>query len=52
MMGLHEFHMRIHEINALKVGEMIDLINCLSVYRGAAKWKRKKLTYDQIMMLR
>lgn len=52
MMGLHEFHMRIHEINALKVGEMIDLINCLSVYRGAAKYKKHKMTYDEVMRMR
>lgn len=39
------------EIDLMKYGEMIDLLNCLSIYQGAAKPK-KKMTYDQIMMLR
>lgn len=51
MVGTHEFNMSLREIKSLKVGEMVDLINCLSVYRGAARYKTK-LTYDQIMQLR
>lgn len=51
VLGAHELHLNISEIYALKVGEMVDLINCLAVYKGTAKFK-KKLTYDQIMQLR
>lgn len=52
MIGTHEFHMCIDDINSLRLGELIDMINALSVYKGAAKYKKKPLTYDQIMMLR
>ena len=52
MMGTHEFHLSLREINAMRFGEMVDMINCLSVYTGTAKFKQSKLTYDQIMQLR
>lgn len=52
MIGAHEFHLSVTDVNLMKVGEMVDLINHLSVYKGTAKFKKKKLTYDQIMMLR
>ena len=52
MVGTHEFHLSIREIHALRFREMIDMLNYLSVYQGAAKWKKKILTYDQIMQLR
>lgn len=52
MIGTHEFHLSIDEINALLFGEMIDMINCLSVYKGAAKYKKHKMTYDEVMRMR
>lgn len=52
MIGTHEFHLRLSELNAIVVGEMIDMINCLAVYNGAAKWKQKAMTYEQVIMLR
>ncbi len=52
MIGTYEFHLSVNEVNALKIGEMVDLLNHLSVYKGAAKYKKAKLTYDQSMMLR
>jgi len=52
MIGTYEFHLSVNEVNALKIGEMVDLLNHLSVYKGAAKYKKAKLTYDQIMLLR
>lgn len=51
MMGTYEFHLSVNDVDMMRVGEMVDLINHLSVYKGVAKWK-KKLTYDQIMRLR
>ena len=52
MIGTAEFHLSVDEINSLGFGEMIDLINCLSVYRGAAKYKKHAMTYDEVMKLR
>ncbi len=49
--GLNQFHMSLADVMATTVGEMADLISCLAIFKGAAK-ERKKLTYDQIMMLR
>ena len=43
--------MSVEEVNLMKFGEMVDLINCLAVYKGVAK-EVKKLTYDQIIHLR
>ena len=51
MIGTHEFHLSRAEIDTMIVGEMVDLINHLAVYKGTAKYK-EKLTYDQIMQLR
>lgn len=33
-------------------GEMMDLINCESIYTGAAQEKKKAMTFDEVMMLR
>lgn len=52
MIGTHEFHLSIHEVNTMIVGEMVDMINHLSVYKGTAKFKPRKLTYDEVMRLR
>ena len=49
--AMHEFHMSREDALATKTGEMVDLINCLSVFNGAAK-EKTKLTYDQVMMMR
>lgn len=36
-----------------RYGEMIDMISCLAVYRGAAKEKRKRsMTFDEMFSLR
>lgn len=34
------------------VGEMMDLMNCLSIYNGSAEPKKPKLTYDEAISLR
>lgn len=49
--GMYEFHLAKAELLAMTFGEMVDLINCLAVYKGVAR-EKKKLTYDQIMALR
>ena len=49
--GLHEFHLTLDEFNIMTLGETVDLINCLSVYKGAAR-EKQQLTFDQIMALR
>lgn len=37
-----------------RFGEMLDLINCLSIYNGGAEQKaeKKKYTFDEAMALR
>lgn len=42
------------EIMATRFGELLDMINCLSIYEGAAKPKeRKTITdYDEAMKVR
>lgn len=42
------------EILVTPMGEMLDMISCLSIYNGVAKQKKKKrkLSYQEIMMLR
>ncbi len=39
------------DVMSMKTGEMVDLINCLAIYKGAAKEKRI-YTFDQILMMR
>lgn len=39
------------EVMMSGVGEMLDMISCLSVYNGGAEVAKKKLTYDEIMRL-
>ena len=52
MIGTHELHLSLGDVYALKVGEMVDLINCLAVYKGTAKYKKHKMTYDEVMRMR
>ena len=41
------------EVMLSKVGEMLDMISCLSVYNGTAELKDdKKLSYDEAISLR
>lgn len=40
------------EVLLTKVGEMMDMIACLSIYNGAAEPKERKKTYDEVMSLR
>lgn len=42
------------EVNNTRYGEMIDLINCLSVYNGGAEVKKtkKKWSFEEVMALR
>ena len=42
------------EIMSMRYGSMLDMISCLSIYRGSAqqKAKKKKLTYDEIIRLK
>ena len=43
-----------HEVLLTRYGEMLDLIDCLSIYNGAAEPKRKQaaLSYDEAIALR
>lgn len=38
----------------MRYGEMVDLINCMSIYEGRAepKAKRKKMTFDEAIAMR
>lgn len=47
-------HMDKQEVMNTRYGEMMDMISCFSIYRGAAKQARrkKKLTYEEIIKLR
>ena len=42
------------EVLLTRYGEMLDMIDCLSIYNGAAEPKRKAvaLTYDEAIALR
>ena len=41
-----------NEVRHTPYGMMLDLIDCLAIYKGAAHQKEKKLTYDEIMQLK
>lgn len=46
-------NMNRQEVMLTKVGEMLDMISCLSVYNGSAEIKENnKLTYDEAISLR
>lgn len=36
----------------MKYGELLDLINCLSIHEGGAEQKKKKMTFDEVLALR
>lgn len=42
------------EIMTTRVGEMLDLISCLSIYNGGSKLKkeRKRMTYEEVMAMK
>lgn len=42
------------EILDLKYGEMMDMINCMTIYNGGTKQKamRRRLSYDDAINLR
>lgn len=35
-----------------RYGEFKDLLSCLAVYNGAAKEKKKKISFDDALLLR
>lgn len=43
-----------HDVLLTRYGEMLDLIDCLSIYNGAAEPKRQAvaLSYDEAIALR
>lgn len=48
----HMLNMTENEVRHTPYGMMLDLIDCLAIYKGAAHQKEKKLTYDEIMQLK
>lgn len=50
-MGTYEFHIPHDELLEMRVGEVIDLVNLLSVYNGAAK-EFHKMTFDEVIRMR
>lgn len=42
------------EVMCTKMGEMLDMITCLSIYNGSAepKEKKKRMSYDEAIALR
>lgn len=45
----HMLNMTKSETDNTDVAEMVDLINCLSVYNGQAEIKKRKLTIDDLI---
>lgn len=39
------------EILVTPYGEMLDMLACLSIYSGAAKPKKEKLSFEEVMRL-
>lgn len=50
-MGIYEFHMAHEEVMELTIGEVIDLINLLSVYNGNAR-ETHRYTFDEVIRMR
>ena len=50
----HMMHMTRDEVLCTRYGEMLDMIDCLSIYNGGAEPKRKAkvYTYDEAIALR
>ena len=44
--------MSTQEIMNTRLGEMTDMISCLSVYEGGAELKKPKMTYEEVMRMR
>ena len=44
--------MSTQEIMATRFGEMLDMISCLSIYEGGAKYKAPKPSYADVMKMR
>jgi len=40
------------EIYWTPIGEMLDLLSCLSIYEGGAKQKKPKMSFQEILMLK
>lgn len=39
------------EILCTPIGEMLDMLSCLSIYEGGAKQKPPKMTMEEFLML-
>lgn len=41
------------EISVTRLGEMVDMISCLAVYEGRAKYKapKRRMSFDEAMAL-
>lgn len=44
--------MSTQEIMHTRLGEMTDMISCLSIYEGGAKYKPPKPSYADVMKMR
>ena len=40
------------EVLVTRYGEMLDMINCYSIYNGNAKTKKSKMTFAEALELR
>lgn len=40
------------EVLNTRYGQMLDMINCFSIYKGTAYYKKKKYTFDEAISLR
>ena len=39
------------EIDITPIGEMLDMLSCLSVYEGSAKLKKPPMNFDEFLRL-
>ena len=44
--------MSTQEIMTTRLGEMLDMISCLSIYEGGATYKAPKPSYADVMKMR
>lgn len=40
------------EVMCSKLGEMLDMMTCLSIYKGSAEPAKRKMSYDEQIALR
>lgn len=40
------------EVMSTRMGDMIDMINCLAIYNGGAKEAPHKMTFDEFFALK